>query len=179
MNWKNHERNVAKTIGDFLGIQIRRNDARVNANDPARNSDVDVIHDSVTTPVTEGITIECKYDKDGFGSIYKWFKEIDIHATRILIINNQFIVFHINDFLSVWKALTKEPRSLLQFNIKHVTTSVAYTGLTKATNQANRYAHTKNLFPMLSIRKGGQQALMIINVEDLTEITVGGKYDSV
>ena len=167
MNWKNHERSVAKTIGDLLGITLRRNDAKYNAGDPARNSDVDVEHEKFSTFNTNGITIECKYDKDGFGSIYKWFKQIK-NTPKLLVINNKFVVFSLENILDVWYDLIN--RNLIRYNITQINTSIDFVGISKATDQSKKYAKTKKLFPVLSIRRGGQKALVIINLETLQNI---------
>lgn len=167
MNWKNHERNIAKTIGEMIGKQLRRNDAKHNAGDPARNSDIDVVDKTFQGPCTSGLTIECKYKKNGFASVYNWYKKMggEKSSPKLLVINNKFLIFHIKHLLTVWKAL-QNPVNLSELNVEQVTTSIDFVELIGARDQAIRYAESKNLFPVVCIRKGGQQALMIVDKQD-------------
>ena len=180
-NWKCNERAFAKFFSDKLGVEVRRNDAVCNAGDPRRNSDVDVVHRKLQVPkmtglsnTYEGITGELKYSRTNFKTLYKWLKEHkDPDRPSIIVINGEYFLFWLRDFFPVynWLVRNNQARSpvttFLSFAINHKEVKTQFKFLEEGFEQCGRYAHHRNLFPVLCMRGLRESQIVAISLSDI------------
>ena len=197
--WKANERAYAKFMSDWLGVEVRRNDAIVNAGDRAHNSDVDVEHPllqtvwhrPMTTPGVEGtylggstllkgITAELKYRTRDFKLLYRWIKK-DVDQSRktgksaALLINDEFLVFRLQDLPSIFTMLVQGQGPLHKIIsgciITHVKSKNRFVALDEGSDQAARYGRNKKMFPIQVIRMKGERQLVVIRMSDMDALT--------
>lgn len=190
-NFKRLEREFAAFFSRRLGMDVRRNDAIYRAGDRHRNSDVDVLHErlairrmvgGVSRLQYRGITGELKYSSSNHAVIYRWLKEETTNQAlkkrgkgrfTVLVINKRFIAFWLDDFFYAYDCFVRglySHHQIAQYaHIVHRQTKYEFRGLERAADQAARYAHTMNLFPVPCIRLWGQKQIAFFRISDIEE----------
>jgi len=174
-NWKRLERDVAKILTDITGVSITRNSCRENADNSERNSDVDAKHPCLAYSDRDGVTFECKYRSNSFGSLYKIYKQYKDSGDRLIIINTKFLLFDPKLILKmlVWMyddtkhSITEK---MAEYSVIHHWTEVDYTGIMVDLMQAARYGESKNLLPLLAIRKKREGILGVARMSELIRV---------
>lgn len=183
--WKANEREFAKFATEWLGdkhIAFRRNDAKENSDNRERNSDVDLVHKKFAVGNTQGITAELTRQKSGLGTVYKILEQVkNISGSKLpilCILNEQWIVCYRDDFKYIFENIVKAaPPSHLtpisqrllvlarECNIMHFNYKKVPKLIVEKFEQAERYASSKNLFPILVVREPRKQQVVVINIE--------------
>lgn len=162
--WKKAERVIAEYFTIKLGIEVRRNDARVNANDPSRNSDVDIVHKALEHKGSHGLTVESKYRSNEFKTIYCGYKSID-GKNKCLIVNGKYYVVELDNFLPMWNKIIAN--DLKSCTMKEINIKRGLKTIENAFNKSRIYGQTKNLTPTVCIRRKNQRALVVVSIQDI------------
>lgn len=186
-SWKATEREVASwlstlahSLGEAKTVLFGRNDARVNADDREKHSDVDAISTSLCVKsgesvILQGITAEVTRRKQGLEKIYTWIKESSEGFIQIMDDeDNSILVMELHIFERLFSQFVKSGDQAKEEDIPmdqiHCKTLPKI--LVSKLDQSLRYGKTKSLFPITVFRKHNHRLLVAIDVKVLEAINL-------
>ena len=193
-SWKAHERDFARWVQDEWlkdpEFSVRRNDARLNADNRDKNSDVDVEHEALSILrkdgrrfklMRRGITAECTRQKSGLTMVYKWLdkaKAVVAKKPTAIVVNGVWLLCDRDDLPYFYSTLVQKATAnpvpanelVTHANIVHIETSLELTIVKDKLEQSARYGHTKGLFPIVVLREPKRRQVVAFDLQEVERI---------